>query len=109
MAFTFRSAELQRHFPLNHWFSKYDLGPWRSLKPFQGVYDIKTIFITMHVLSRFSHVPMTLCDPMEYRLPGSSVHGILQARVLEWVAISSSREKYSDIINLHFQSVPGVQ
>ena len=30
-----------------------------------------------------------LCDPMEYRLPASSVHGILQARLLEWVAISS--------------------
>ena len=33
----------------------------------------------------------TLCDPMDYSLPGSSLHGILQARVLEWVAISSSR------------------
>ena len=33
----------------------------------------------------------TLCDPMECSLPGSSVHGILQARVLEWVAISFSR------------------
>ena len=34
---------------------------------------------------------LTLCDPMDCRLPGSSVHGILQARILEWVAISSSR------------------
>ena len=32
----------------------------------------------------------TLCDPMYCSLPGSSVHGILQARILEWVAISSS-------------------
>ena len=31
------------------------------------------------------------CDPMDYILPGSSVHGILQARILEWVAISFSR------------------
>ena len=30
---------------------------------------------------------LTLCDPMDYSLPGSSVHGILQARILEWVAI----------------------
>ena len=30
-----------------------------------------------------------LCDPMDYSLPGSSVHGIFQARILEWVAISS--------------------
>ena len=34
---------------------------------------------------------LTLCDPMAYSLPGSSVLGILQARILEWVAISSSR------------------
>ena len=30
-------------------------------------------------------------DPMDCSLPGSSVHGILQARILEWVAVSSSR------------------
>ena len=30
----------------------------------------------------------TLCDPMDCSLPGSSVHGIVQARVLEWVAIA---------------------
>ena len=33
----------------------------------------------------------TLCYPVDCSPPGSSVHGILQARVLEWVAISSSR------------------
>ena len=33
----------------------------------------------------------TLCNPMDYKPPGSSVHGILQARILEWVAISFSR------------------
>ena len=33
----------------------------------------------------------TLCDPMGCSPPGSSVHGILQARVLEWAAIPSSR------------------
>ena len=31
------------------------------------------------------------CDPMDYSLPGSSVHGILQARLLEWVSMSFSR------------------
>ena len=34
---------------------------------------------------------LILCDPMDCSPPSSSVHGILQARVLEWVAISSSR------------------
>ena len=33
----------------------------------------------------------TLCDPVDCSPPSSSVHGILQARVLEWVAISFSR------------------
>ena len=36
----------------------------------------------------------TLCDPMDCSLPGSSVHGVLQARVLEWVAISFSRGSF---------------
>ena len=33
----------------------------------------------------------TLCDPMDYNPPDSSVHGILQARILEWIALSFSR------------------
>ena len=33
----------------------------------------------------------TLCDPMDYSPPGSSVHGILQARILMWVAVPSCR------------------
>ena len=35
---------------------------------------------------------LTLCDPMNCSPPGSSVHEILQARLLDWVAISFSRE-----------------
>ena len=34
---------------------------------------------------------LSLCDPMDCGLSSSSVHGIFQARILEWVAISSSR------------------
>ena len=34
---------------------------------------------------------LTLCDPVRCSLPGYSIHRILQARVLEWVAISFSR------------------
>ena len=36
----------------------------------------------------------TLCDPMGCSLPGSSVHGVLQARILGWIAISSSRGSF---------------
>ena len=34
---------------------------------------------------------LTLCDPIDCSLPGSSVHGALQARILEWVAMTFSR------------------
>ena len=34
---------------------------------------------------------LTLCDPMDCSLPGSSVHGIFQAIVLEWIAVSFSK------------------
>ena len=47
----------------------------------------------MHVHMRaqlLSSCP-TLCNPMDCGLPGSTVHGILKVRILEWVAISFSR------------------
>ena len=34
---------------------------------------------------------LTLCDPMSYSTPGCSVHGIIQARILDWVPMPSSR------------------
>ena len=40
--------------------------------------------------SEVSQLCLTLSDPMDYSLPGSSVHGIFQARVLEWGAIAFS-------------------
>ena len=43
-----------------------------------------------HVCSDIQLCP-TVCNPMNYSPPGSSVHGIFQARILEWVAMPSSR------------------
>ena len=43
------------------------------------------------VKSEVTQLFLTLCDPMDCRLPGFSVHGIFQAIVLEWIAISFSR------------------
>ena len=51
----------------------------------------------------------TLRDPMDYSLPGSSVRGIFQARVLEWVAIASSAlVRYSRSIQITVQSLSRV-
>ena len=41
----------------------------------------------------------TLSDPMDCSLPGSSVHGVFQARVLEWVAIAFSERRMLNILN----------
>ena len=45
----------------------------------------------MCVCTKSLQLCLTLCDPMDRSPPGSSIHGILQARILEWVAMSSSR------------------
>ena len=42
------------------------------------------------VCESISHI-LLFCNPMDCSLPGSSVHGVLQARILEWVAVSFSR------------------
>ena len=55
---------------------------------------------------------LTICDPMDCGLPGSSVHGILQARILEWVAVPFSRGSFRILLSLlHWQvfSLPLVQ
>ena len=44
----------------------------------------------------------TLCDPMDCSLPGSSIHGIFQARVLEWVAIAFSGKNLMQVKILFF-------
>ena len=52
------------------------------------------VFLRSIYLSFVCSVPqscLTLCDPMDYSPPGSSVPGIFQARILEWVAISFFR------------------
>ena len=50
------------------------------------------IITRKYLLLLFSHSVMSYsCDPMDYSLPGSSVHGNFQARILEWFAISFFR------------------
>ena len=52
----------------------------------------KTDFPSLYCWSEVAQSCPTLCDPVDCSPPGFSVHGILQARILEWVAISFSRE-----------------
>ena len=58
------------------------------LRPYFGIINDTAIIILV-----LKSCPI-LCDPMDYSLPGFSVHGIFQARILEWVAISFSRGSY---------------
>ena len=51
---------------------------------------------------------LTLCNPMNCSLPSSSVHGIFQARILEWVAISSSRASYSPRVEPMSPALPAL-
>ena len=49
---------------------------------------------------------LTVCDPMDRSLPGSSAHGILQARVLEWVAIAFSMTNLDSILKCRDITLP---
>ena len=55
------------------------------------LFNLKSVYLYQRVraCSVAQSCPI-LCDPMDCSMPGSSVHGIFQARILEWVAISSS-------------------
>ena len=62
------------------------------------------------LLLQLSHVSrVRLCDLMDSSLPGSSVHGILQARILEWVAISSSRGSSQPRDQTHISVSPALK
>ena len=64
-----------------------EITEWKEEAPDKGNIISIDAVIVVYLLS---HVPL-FCDPMECSPPGLSVHGIFQARILEWVAISSTR------------------
>jgi len=53
---------------------------------YKSIYTFQA-YLQLHVCS----VHLTLCNPMDYSPPSSSVHGIVQARILAWIAMPSSR------------------
>ena len=70
--------------PLSMRFSRQE--NWSGLPLLQGIFQIQG-----SLCAKSLQWCLTLWDPMDCSPPGSSVHGILQARILEWVAIYFSR------------------
>ena len=76
-------------------------GPWPHFLFIQPVQLHKAAWLLPVLSSKFCEIKArkvlvaqlcpTPCEPMDYSPPGSSVHGILQERILEWVAIPFSR------------------
>ena len=80
---------------LPSWFS-FSLWWFCSLPPLQYYWHLSLVLLAHYwseevKWSEVTQLCLTLCDPVDCSLPGSSIHGILQARILEWVAISFSR------------------
>ena len=60
---------------------------WKNLESMDYLLQVYSLCVHAKLLQS----SLTLFDPMDCSPPGSSVHGILQARILEWVAMPSSR------------------
>ena len=65
--------------------------------------------LTSHVRAKLLQFCLTLCDSMGYNLPGSSAHGILQARILVWVAFPSPGDLPDPEAELKSPAVPALQ
>ena len=63
----------------------------------------------MKVESEVAQSCPTLSDPVDYSPPGSSIHGIFQARVLEWVAIAFSMTGTEDVLKVEVPPLKHVQ
>ena len=72
----------------------------------QGIDGKSCIVINVKVKVLVAQSCPTLSEPMDCSPPGPSVHGILQARILEWVAMSSSKDlpQGSNLGLLHWQA-----
>ena len=68
---------------------------------------LEHVWVCVCVCVHVSSVVSDSCDPMDYSLPGSSVHGISQTRILEWVAISSPRGSFQPRIKPNSPALEG--
>ena len=56
------------------------------------IYSVGIVITCACVCAKSLQLSLTLCNPIDCSPPGSSVHGILQARILEWVDMPFSKE-----------------
>ena len=78
---------------------------WCALEPV--FHNKRSLHAAIESESEVAQSCLTLCDPMDCSLPGSSLHGILQVRVLEWVAISFSRGSSQPRDQTQVSCIPG--
>ena len=79
---------------LFHWSTVYNIVLVSNVQQSDSVTSIsffRLFFIVDYCVYAYVQSWPTLCDPIDSSPPGSSAHGIFQARILEWVATSSSR------------------
>ena len=68
------------------------LGGWSGMNRNVDSYSVKCICVCVH--AKLLQLCPTLCDPMDYSPPSSSVHRIPHARILQWAAMPSSRGSF---------------
>ena len=73
-----------KSFPLPH------SSQYKGLTSLNKMFSLSDLNSNLYVLVLVTPSCLTLCDPMDCSLPGSSVHGILRVSILEWVAIAFS-------------------
>ena len=79
-----------------------------SVKEIRGIFHTLTLKPEVKRSEVGQSCP-TLCDPMDCNRPGSSLHGILQAKILEWVAVPSSRGSFWQRNRTHLLCLSALQ
>ena len=86
---------LQLKLPWNiYYIAIYVIKKFQILELYVKYISCHSLLIMLIIIYKWSEVAqscLTLCDPKDCSLPGFSIHGIFQVKILEWVAISFSR------------------
>ena len=91
-SWTIKKAECQRIDAFELWCWRRLLRvPWTARRSNQSILEEISPGCSLEGEGEVAQSCPTLCNPMDSSQPGSSIHGIFQARILEWIAISFSR------------------